>query len=80
MNAHVHQPVPPIRQLVPEVPEGLAAILDRLLAKDPGDRFATPAEVAEALAPWCVGADLPALLRRASSHALVPSPAGRGPG
>ena len=40
-------------------------ILDRLLAKDPNDRFATPAEVAEALAPWCAGADLPALLQRA---------------
>ncbi len=38
---------------VPDVPDGLAAILDRMLAKDPDDRFATPAEVAEALAPWC---------------------------
>ena len=51
MNAHVHQPVPPIRDVAPDVPEELAAILDRMLAKDPGDRFATPAEVAEALAP-----------------------------
>ena len=58
----------------PTCPSGLAAILDRLLAKDPDDRFATPAEVAEAVAPWCVGADLPALLRRASRHNLVPSP------
>ena len=63
------RPRPPagaaIRRLVPDVPEGLAAILDRLLAKDPADRFATPAEVAEALTPWCDGADLPALLQRA---------------
>ncbi len=65
LNAHVHQPAPPIRRLVPDVPEGLAAIVDRLLAKDPEDRFATPAEVAEALAPCCVGTDLPALLHRA---------------
>ena len=72
LNAHVHQPAPPIRQLVPEVPEKLAAILDRLLAKDPADRFSTPAEVAEALAPWCGDADLPALLQRALSSPLPP--------
>ena len=61
MHAHVHQPAPPIRQLVLELPEALAAIIGRLLAKDPAARFSTPAEVAIALAPWCVGADLPAL-------------------
>ena len=66
LNAHVHQQPPFIRRLVPDVPEGLAAILDRLLAKGPDDRFSTPAEVADALAPWCVGADLAALLRARS--------------
>jgi RND family efflux transporter MFP subunit len=71
MHAHVHQPAPPIRQLVPELPEALAAIVDRLLAKDPADRFSIPAEVASALAPWCVGADLPALF-------LSPLPPGEG--
>ena len=60
MNAHVHQPVAPIRRIVPDVPEQLAAVLDRMLAKDPSARFATPAEVAEAIAPFCAGADLPA--------------------
>ena len=56
LNAHVHQPPPPIRQFVPDVPEELAAILDRMLAKDPADRFATPAEVAEA---WSRFAEMP---------------------
>lgn len=65
LNAHVHEPAPLIRRLVPDVPERLAAILDRLLAKDPDDRFATPAEVAEAITPWCVGADLQTLAQRA---------------
>ena len=65
MNAHVHQPVPPIRDFVPEVPEELAAILDRMLAKDPGDRFATPAEVAAALEPFCKDANLVGLMVRA---------------
>ena len=52
----------PVRQLRPEVPDALAAVLDRMLAKDPADRFATPAEVAEALEPFSTGSDLASLL------------------
>ena len=80
MHAHVHQPVPPIRQLVPSIPDTLAAILDRMLAKNPGERFATPAEVAQALAPFCAGADLPALLQRAEASIASPLPPGEGQG
>jgi serine/threonine protein kinase/multidrug efflux pump subunit AcrA (membrane-fusion protein) len=68
MNAHVSQPAPPIRRFVPEVHDELAAILDRMLAKAPGDRFATPAEVAEALQPFCAGANLANLAARASAE------------
>ncbi len=39
----------PIDTLRPEIPAELAAIVHRMLAKDPDDRPATPAEVAEAL-------------------------------
>jgi serine/threonine protein kinase len=74
LNAHAHDSVIPIRRFVPEVRDGLAAILDRLLAKNPDDRFATPAEVAEALIPWCAGADLPSLLRRADASLSSPLP------
>jgi hypothetical protein len=64
MTAHAHEPVPPVRDLRPEVPEGLAAVLDRLLAKEPAGRFATPQEVADALAPFAA-ADCPGLVARA---------------
>jgi len=47
------------------VPAELAAVLDRLLAKDPARRFATPAELVRAIAPFSVGAKLKALLARA---------------
>lgn len=62
MQAHTQAPVPPVRGYRPEVPEALAAVLDRLLAKEPADRFATPAEAAAALEPFTAGCNLPALL------------------
>jgi serine/threonine protein kinase len=43
----------PLAQLRPEVPPGLAAIVKRLMAREPSDRFQTPAELADALAPYC---------------------------
>ncbi len=42
----------PLREVRPDVPEGLAAVLARMMAKAPSDRYQTPADVAEALAPW----------------------------
>jgi serine/threonine protein kinase len=39
----------PLGQLRPEVPDGLRAIVDRMLHKDPAARFQTPAEVACAI-------------------------------
>jgi hypothetical protein len=50
LMAHIQEPVPPIRQRRPDVPEALAEVLDRMLGKSPADRYATPAEVADALA------------------------------
>jgi hypothetical protein len=62
LAAHEQEPVPPVRERCPAVPAGLVAVLDRLLAKRPEDRFATPEEVAGALGPFCAGSDLPRLL------------------
>jgi serine/threonine protein kinase len=42
----------PIKEVRPEVHEELAAILDRMMAKEPAERYQTPAEVSDALAPW----------------------------
>jgi serine/threonine protein kinase len=47
----VRQPKP-IRELRPDTPQGLAAVLDKMIAKDRGQRYQTPVELAEALAPW----------------------------
>ena len=53
---------PSIRSKRSDVPEKLAAIIHRMLAKSPENRFSTPQEVVEALEPFCAGADLAALL------------------
>jgi serine/threonine protein kinase len=34
------------------VPQGLAALIERMMAKDPAQRPQTPQEVADALAPY----------------------------
>jgi hypothetical protein len=76
MRAHLESPPPPIGPARPEVPPGLAAVLGRMLAKDPADRFQSPAEVAEALRPFTAGADLSRLLTAAGAEAAraeVPS-------
>ncbi|MCY2989914.1 MAG: serine/threonine-protein kinase [Planctomycetota bacterium] len=57
--------IQPIRQRRAEVPEGLAAVLERMLAKDPERRYAYAAEVAAALAPWATGSALQPLVTHA---------------
>ena len=42
----------PVRKLRPEAPEAMAAVLERMMAKDAAKRYQTPAEVVAALAPW----------------------------
>ena len=42
----------PVRQIRPEVPEGLAVIIGKMMAKDPKARYQTPAQVAAELAAY----------------------------
>jgi serine/threonine protein kinase len=50
---HLMRDPQPLRELRPEVPEPLAEMVGRLMAKDKEKRYQTPSELAEALAPWC---------------------------
>lgn len=69
--AHRQEPVPPIGSFRPEVPNGLAAVLDRMLAKSPDERFPTAADVAASIAPFCDGNDLRGLLAHADETILL---------
>jgi serine/threonine protein kinase len=62
--AHQTQTAPPISISRPDVPEGLARIVERMLAKKPEERFQNPAEVSTALNDWLLG------LRRDSSSII----------
>jgi serine/threonine protein kinase len=42
----------PIRQLRPGVPEGVIALVEKMMAKDANQRPQTPQEVAQMLTPW----------------------------
>jgi serine/threonine protein kinase len=50
--AHLEQEPPSLQEVRPAVPPELAAVVTRMLAKDPAARYQTPAEVARALAPF----------------------------
>ena len=52
MLKHATEKPAPLASLLSEVPVGLQPVLDRMLAKSPNERFATPAETAEALAKF----------------------------
>jgi WD40 repeat protein/tRNA A-37 threonylcarbamoyl transferase component Bud32 len=49
---HMTQEPRPLRQLRPDVPEELAGVIAKMMAKDRRARYQDPAEVLEALAPW----------------------------
>jgi serine/threonine-protein kinase len=52
MMAHQTKEPMPIRELAPEVPEGLCVVIRRLMAKDPAGRFTGCDELVEALEPF----------------------------
>jgi serine/threonine-protein kinase len=64
----------PLRQRCPSVPEGLAAIIMRLLAKAPNDRFPNAETLELALADDGANPDRPAATGRASSASPSPVP------
>jgi serine/threonine-protein kinase len=63
----------PIRQLRPDVPEEVAGVLQRMLAKKPEDRFQIPLLVVAALRRFCPGsATANGSLQRPTLHGATP--------
>ncbi len=51
LQAHHTEMAKPVNVVRPEVPPAVAAVVARMMAKAPADRYQKPAEVAQALAP-----------------------------
>jgi serine/threonine-protein kinase len=49
----LEEPPVPIRKRRADVPSGLAAVLERCLARDPKDRYPTATDMRQALRPFC---------------------------
>ena len=72
IQAHLSEPFPAIAKKCPGIPKGLVAVLDKMVDKDPEKRYATPAQVARELRPFCCGAESPSLLALLNSSPDVP--------
>jgi len=72
LAAHFQTVPRSIRAHRPDVPDALAMLLDRMLAKQPAGRPFTPGEVAEALAPFTTGCNLNRLLAPAVASDETP--------
>jgi N-acetylneuraminic acid mutarotase len=64
---HLKETPTPIRQRRADVPGAVADLLDRLLAKDPACRPATPTEAAQVLQPYAAGSCLTAMMKPGAS-------------
>lgn len=65
MTAIVHGQHAISKRSHPTLPDALIPVMNRMLAREPRERFATPRDVAEALAPFAQGADLDRVLQQA---------------
>jgi serine/threonine protein kinase len=54
MMAHQFKQPTPIREVAPGIPDGISAVLDKLMQKTPDARFAGVDELVEALEPYAV--------------------------
>jgi WD40 repeat protein len=72
LQHHACEEPAPLRTLRPEVPEGLSAVVERMMGKHPEDRYQTAATAAEALRPYADAAPRRQGKRRwAAAFALV---------
>jgi serine/threonine protein kinase len=74
MAAHVNLEAPPIRKIRADVPKRVVLIIERLLAKDPDQRYATPSEVAEDVGDFTPGHDLQGLHAEATGNPRTSPP------
>jgi serine/threonine protein kinase len=79
VTRHVNEPPRPPRELVPDIPPAVEAIILRAIAKRPEDRFASMEVMEQALLEAPAGPGVPVTLPVVPSHPLPPSASGSWP-
>jgi serine/threonine protein kinase len=74
-QAHISRNAEPVNQVRPDVPAELAAVVAKMLAKDPAERFQTPGDVAKALKPFCTRANAALKIPKANAPQTAPAKA-----
>jgi serine/threonine protein kinase len=74
-QAHISRIADPLNSIRPDVPAELAALVAKMLAKDPAQRFQTPGEVAQALRPFCTKANAALKIVKADGSQAGPAKA-----
>ena len=72
LKAHALKPIPSVRDLRRDTPAKLDEIIQRMLAKQPSDRFEEPAAVANVLEAFVAGNDLKAVAARPTHKVNAP--------
>jgi serine/threonine protein kinase len=70
---HVNAPLPPPRQVMPDLPEGVERVILKAMAKSPDDRFQTAEEMAEALQKAVAGMPTGIPLPRPPAEPIEPT-------
>jgi hypothetical protein len=76
---HALEEATPLETFRSDVPDELAAIIRRLMEKDPDKRFQTPGELARVLGPWCYPSTAPAHAEPTATIGASPTHGDREP-
>jgi hypothetical protein len=71
--SHTSREAEPLHQVRPDVPEELSAIVAKMMAKDPAQRYQTPIEAAQALMPFIASAKRTSTMEKNAEVTLSPS-------
>jgi len=76
MLKHINEPVPDIRQQVPDIPDSLVRIIEKALAKQPEQRFQSAAQLSAALRAMAANPNRPATVSASEpSSTMMETPA-----
>lgn len=71
LKGHIEDTPTPANEIRPDVPRHVSKVIDKMLAKNPNDRFQTVRQVAKEIAAWAKGSQLSELVAITSGKATA---------